>query len=109
MTQYLVWGLRFKNRTYLGLLGALNIGFRIQEASSLSFGLQIAQSRSYLHTLAPKVGTIYILGALGFGQKALSVARMARQEEAEREIGRQLSEAQQDRRLPDKSVAGDLV
>ena len=29
--------------------------------------LQIAQSRSYLHTLGPKVGTIYILGALGLG------------------------------------------
>ena len=28
-------------------------------------GLQIAQSRSCLHTLGPKVATTYILGALG--------------------------------------------
>ena len=32
----------------------------------LSLGLQIAQSRSYLQTLHPKVGTIFILGALGY-------------------------------------------
>ena len=44
----------------------------IQEASgtayhsSISLGLQIAQSRSYLYTLGPKVGSIYILGALGY-------------------------------------------
>ena len=30
-----------------------------------TLGLQIAQSRSYLHTLGPKVGIIYIHGALG--------------------------------------------
>ena len=34
-------------------------------ASSLSLGLQIAQSRYYLQTLDPKAGTICILGALG--------------------------------------------
>ena len=34
-------------------------------ASTLTLGLQIAQSRSYLYTLGPKVGIIYILGALG--------------------------------------------
>ena len=28
--------------------------------------LQIAQNRSYLHMLGPKVGIIYILGAIGF-------------------------------------------
>ena len=28
-------------------------------------GLQIAQNRPYLHTLGPKVGIIYIHGALG--------------------------------------------
>ena len=31
----------------------------------ISLGLQIAQSREYLHTLGPKVGILYILGALG--------------------------------------------
>ena len=30
-----------------------------------SLGLQIAQTRPYLHTLGPKVGIIYIHGALG--------------------------------------------
>ena len=30
-----------------------------------TLGLQIVQSRSYLYTLGPKVGIIYILGALG--------------------------------------------
>ena len=29
--------------------------------------LQVAQSRAYLHTLGPKVGIIYILGALLIG------------------------------------------
>ena len=33
----------------------------------LFLGLQIAQNRSYLHTLGPKVGLVYILGAIGFG------------------------------------------
>ena len=33
----------------------------------LSLRLQIAQSRSYLYTLGPKVGVIYILGAVGYG------------------------------------------
>ena len=32
----------------------------------LSLGLQIAQSKSYLETSGPKVGTICILGALGY-------------------------------------------
>ena len=32
---------------------------------SITLGLQIAQSRSYLYTLRPKVGIICILGALG--------------------------------------------
>ena len=31
-----------------------------------TLGLQIAPSRSYLHTLGPKVGIIYVLGALGY-------------------------------------------
>ena len=31
----------------------------------LLLGLQIAQGRSYLYTLGPKVGIIYIRGALG--------------------------------------------
>ena len=31
----------------------------------VALGLQIAQNRSYLCTLGPKVGIIYILGALG--------------------------------------------
>ena len=31
----------------------------------ITLGLQIAQSRPYLHTLGPKVGFIYIHGALG--------------------------------------------
>ena len=39
---------------------------RIRMWYIVSLGLQIAQSRSYLHTLGPKVGIIYILGALGF-------------------------------------------
>ena len=33
---------------------------------SVSLGLQIAQSRPYLHTLGPKVGIIYIHGAPGY-------------------------------------------
>ena len=32
----------------------------------ISLGLQIAQSRYYLQTLDPEVGTICILGALGY-------------------------------------------
>ena len=36
------------------------------DAEPLSLGLQIAQSRSYLYTLRPKVGIIYILGAMGY-------------------------------------------
>ena len=36
-----------------------------------SLGLQIAKSRSYFHTLGPKVGIIYILGALGNGMMLL--------------------------------------
>ena len=35
-----------------------------------TLGLQTAQSRSYLYTLGPKVGIIYILGAPGVGKKA---------------------------------------
>ena len=38
-------------------------------SQSTSLGLQIAQSRSYLHTLGPKVGMIYILGAIGHDQE----------------------------------------
>ena len=34
--------------------------------SCISHTLQIAQSRSYLRTLGPKVGSIYLLGALGY-------------------------------------------
>ena len=34
---------------------------------SLSLGLQRAQSRYYLQTVDPKVGTLCILGALGYG------------------------------------------
>ena len=34
---------------------------------TLTLGLQIAQSRSYLHTAGPKVGIIYILGVTGVG------------------------------------------
>ena len=33
--------------------------------STQTMGLQIAQSRSYLYTLGPKVGIIHVLGALG--------------------------------------------
>ena len=33
----------------------------------VSLGLQIAQTRSYLYTLRPKVGIIYVLGAMGYG------------------------------------------
>ena len=36
---------------------------------SLSPGLQIAQSRFYVQTLDPKVATICILGAVGYGSK----------------------------------------
>ena len=36
-----------------------------------SLRLQIAQSRSYLHTLGPKVGIIYVRGALGFDSAKL--------------------------------------
>ena len=36
-----------------------------------TLGLQIAQSRSYLYTLGPEVGNIYILGALGIRKKEL--------------------------------------
>ena len=34
---------------------------------SLTLRLQIAQSRSYVCTLGPKVGILYILGAPGLG------------------------------------------
>ena len=35
---------------------------------SSALGLQIAQSRSYLYSLGPKVSVIYILAALGHGE-----------------------------------------
>ena len=51
------------------LLGTLGSLWRSTESSpgSLLRSLvqQIAQSRSYLYTLGPKVGIIYMLGALG--------------------------------------------
>ena len=37
----------------------------METLGNLTLGLQIAQSRYYLQTLDPKVGTICILGALG--------------------------------------------
>ena len=43
-----------------------------------TLGLQTAQSRSYLYTLGPKVGTIYVLEALGIAHtfvKALTRCR----------------------------------
>ena len=40
---------------------------RVMKRHPISLALQIAQSRSYLHTLEPKVGIIHILGALGCG------------------------------------------
>ena len=39
---------------------------------SIIVGLQIAQSRSYLHTLGPKVGIIYIHGALGLSSDRMT-------------------------------------
>ena len=36
-----------------------------------TLGLQIAQNRSHLQTLGPKVGTIYVLGALRLGESIL--------------------------------------
>ena len=33
---------------------------------AIPLGLQIAQSRSYSHTLGPKVGIVHILGALEY-------------------------------------------
>ena len=43
-------------------------------SSFLPLGLQIAQSRYYLQTLDPKVGTICILGVLGFLHASMSMA-----------------------------------
>ena len=40
-----------------------------------TLGLQIAQSRSYLCTLGPKVSIIYILGALGEGAEHARILR----------------------------------
>ena len=40
---------------------------------SFSLGLQIAQSKSYLCTLEPKLGIVYVLGALGFGPNQFRV------------------------------------
>ena len=45
-------------------------------------GAQIAQSRSYLHTLSPKIGTICILGALG--QVHVSVKASSSQKKSNR-------------------------
>ena len=42
-----------------------NLGPRGGPEEGVTLGLQIAQSRSYLYTLGPKVGIICILGALG--------------------------------------------
>ena len=39
---------------------------------TMALGLQTAQRRSYLHTLGPKVGSTYILGALGWASKPLT-------------------------------------
>ena len=41
-----------------------------ERASTL--GLQVAQSRPYLHTLGPKVGIIHINGALELGSSLMS-------------------------------------
>ena len=38
---------------------------RMLSETPLTLGLQIAQSRSYLCTVGPKVGIIYVLGLLG--------------------------------------------
>ena len=46
----------------------LEMGFRPRAPPRfVTLGLQIAQSRYYLKTLDPKVGTICVLGALGLG------------------------------------------
>ena len=37
---------------------------------TISLGLQIAQTRSYSYTLGPKVGIIYVLGALGYSAES---------------------------------------
>ena len=49
-----------------GALQGLPRYIRSITTRTISLGLQIAQSRSYLYTLGPKVGNIYILGALGY-------------------------------------------
>ena len=49
---YVVWGPQV--RTISGVLSPV---------TSASLGLQIAQNRSNLYTLGPKVGIVYILGA----------------------------------------------
>ena len=53
----------------LTMFATLCISFRTR---ALSLRLQIAQSRYYLQTLDTKVGTICILGALGFLHKFFS-------------------------------------
>ena len=56
-------------------------------ACSLSLGLQIVQSRYYLQTLDPKVGTICILGALGF--VSMQTGRLGSGSKLQRDFERQ--------------------
>ena len=66
------------NSVWEGTWGvAANSGRKVLKNSIFSFrhvhplGLQITQRRSYSYTLGPKVGIIYILGALGILHQGL--------------------------------------
>ena len=56
---------RSGNGPRLSLHGHDMSSFLTGKSWDCALGLQIAQYRSYLYTLGPKVGIIYILGALG--------------------------------------------
>ena len=45
--------------------GAISLVLRRECFARITPGLEIAPNRSYLHTLGPKVGIMYVLGALG--------------------------------------------
>ena len=90
-----------------GVVERLPAGSAWSMEGSYTLGLQIAQSRSYLQTLSPKVGTICILGTLGIGfafavvgkQTRLSASLAASTETA---MTKMLSRLQHIGRLPRK-------
>ena len=67
VSERLLGGRAVKIVRYLELPLDLGVGTSRKQPLTRTLGLQIAQSRSYLYTLRPKVGIFYVLGAIGEG------------------------------------------